>query len=78
MKIKDYKLIIVKNLKALFLKNKKSHVSMLIHDSVVLDLAEADMQELKKIVDIFSDTRYGKYKVGVSAGKSFGNMRRVR
>ena len=61
-----------------FLKNKKSHVSMLIHDSVVLDLAEADMQELKKIVDIFSDTRYGKYKVGVSAGKSFGNMRRVR
>ena len=61
-----------------FLKSRASHISMLIHDSVVLDLAESDMQELKKIVDIFSDTRYGRYKVGVSAGKTFGNMRRLK
>jgi hypothetical protein len=61
-----------------FLKNKKSHISMLIHDSIVLDLAECDMPELKKIVNIFSNTRYGKYKVGVSAGKTFGDLRRIR
>ncbi len=61
-----------------FLRDKKSRISMLIHDSVILDLAECDMQELKKIVNIFSETRYGRYKVGVSAGKSFGSMRRIR
>jgi len=61
-----------------FLKDKKSHISMLIHDSIVLDLAECDMPELKKIVNIFSETRYGKYKVGVSAGKTFGDLRRIR
>ena len=51
---------------------------MLIHDSVVLDLHQEDMKDLKKIVDIFSDTMYGAYKVGVSAGKTFGTMRRIR
>ncbi len=61
-----------------FLNDKKSHISMLIHDSIVLDLAECDMSELKKIVNIFSETRYGRYKVGVSAGKTFGTMRRIR
>lgn len=61
-----------------FLQDRKSKVSMLIHDSVVLDLAQDDMSDLKKIVDIFSNTRYGKYKVGVSAGRSFGEMRRIR
>ncbi len=61
-----------------FLSDKKSRIAMLIHDSVILDLAECDMQELKKIVNIFSETRYGRYKVGVSAGKSFGSMRRIR
>lgn len=61
-----------------FLRGKKSQVSMLIHDSVVLDLSQGDMTDLKKIVNIFSDTRYGRYKVGVSAGRSFGDMRRIR
>lgn len=60
------------------LEKRKSFISMLIHDSVVLDLASEDMKILKNIVDIFSNTRYGKYKVGVNVGKSFGNMRRVR
>jgi len=61
-----------------FLSDRKSNISMLIHDSVVLDLHEEDMKDLKKIVDIFSNTVYGRYKVGVSAGKTFGTLRRVR
>ena len=61
-----------------FLSRRRSNISMLIHDSVVLDLHQEDMKDLKKIVDIFSDTMYGAYKVGVSAGKTFGTMRRIR
>jgi hypothetical protein len=61
-----------------FLKDKKSYISMLIHDSIVLDVAECDLPKLKKIIDIFSDTRYGTYKVGVSAGRNFGEMRKIQ
>tara|TARA_B100000287_G_scaffold432925_1_gene493393 strand:+ start:1144 stop:2328 length:1185 start_codon:yes stop_codon:yes gene_type:complete len=61
-----------------YLKNKKSQISMLIHDSVVLDVADCDLSDLKEMVEIFSNTPYGKYKVGVSVGKSFGDMRKVR
>lgn len=61
-----------------FLLKRRSHISMLIHDSVVLDISKEDLSDLKEIVDIFSDTCYGKYKVGVSVGKNFGEMRSIR
>ena len=60
------------------LSERQSHISMLIHDSVVLDVAEADLPSLKEIVNIFSNTCYGEYKVGISVGKTFGDMRSIR
>jgi len=60
-----------------FLKNKKSSISMMIHDSIVLDVANEDLDLVKEMVNIFSDTKFGQYRVGVSAGKNFGDLRKL-
>lgn len=60
-----------------YLKNKQSHVSMLIHDSIILDLCNSDLDKVKEMVNIFSDTRFGTYRVGVKAGKNFGDLRKL-
>lgn len=60
-----------------FLKNKKSRISMMIHDSIVLDVANEDLNSVKEMVNIFSDTSLGHYRVGVSAGKNFGDLRKL-
>ena len=60
------------------LKGKKSHIAFLIHDAVYIDLAEEDRYELLKVLDIFKKTRYGIYKVNVSAGKTLGAMKELR
>ena len=60
-----------------FLKDKDSHVSFCIHDNVVLDMTEEDCKKLPEIVRIFADTKLGKYKVNVRAGKNFGEMKEI-
>ena len=60
-----------------YLKNKKSYVSMLIHDSIILDLCNSDLDNVKEMVNIFSQTKFGTYRVGVKAGKNFGDLRKL-
>lgn len=60
-----------------FLKNKKSNISMLIHDSVIVDVASEDLNDVKQMVNIFSDTALGSYRVGASAGRNFGDLRKL-
>ena len=60
-----------------FLKDKKSFISFSVHDSLVIDLAEEEKEILSSIVDIFSKTDLGKFKVNVSAGKDYSNMRKL-
>lgn len=61
-----------------FLENSKSKICMLIHDSVVIDLSSEDLQKMKEIVNLFSNTQLGSYRVGVRAGKDFGDLRRLQ
>tara|TARA_A200000159_G_C7335339_1_gene344852 strand:- start:2407 stop:3591 length:1185 start_codon:yes stop_codon:yes gene_type:complete len=60
------------------LENKKSEVRFLVHDSVLLDLSDEDKALLPEMIDKFSKTPLGKYKVGVSIGKSYGEMRKMK
>jgi hypothetical protein len=60
-----------------FLEGKDSHVSFCIHDNVVLDMTEEDCKKLPEIVRIFANTKLGKYKVNVRAGKNFGDMKEI-
>jgi len=61
-----------------YLQDKKSSISLLIHDSLLLDLCDDERALLPEILNIFSDTSMGKYRVGVHAGKCFGEMREVK
>ncbi len=60
------------------LANKRSTIAFVIHDSVVLDFADEDRQELMSLVNEFSSTRLGKFMVNISAGKNFGKLRELR
>ena len=60
------------------LRGTKSHISFLIHDAVYIDLAEEDRYEILNLLDTFRDTRYDKFKVNVSAGKSLGEMKPLK
>ena len=59
------------------LADKKSFISFSVHDSLVIDLAEEERDILTEIVDTFSDTDLGKFKVYVSAGRDYSNMRKL-
>ena len=59
------------------LKGRKSTIAFLIHDAVYIDLADEDRYDLLKVLDTFSQTRYSKFKVNVSAGKSLGEMKEL-
>ena len=57
------------------LKEKKSYVAFTLHDSLVIDMSLEDKHMLNDLVSTFENTDLGKYKVNVSAGKNFGDMR---
>jgi hypothetical protein len=40
-------------------------------------MTEEDCKKLPEIVRIFADTKLGKYKVNVRAGKNFGEMKEI-
>ena len=58
-----------------FLENKKSFVKFCNHDSIVIDLAEEDQYDINKISKLFSDTRFGKFKVNHEGGKNWSEMK---
>jgi hypothetical protein len=57
-----------------YLKGSSSHIAFPIHDSVVIDMSKKDLDKLPRIIDIFSDTELGKFKVNVSRGANFGQL----
>ena len=60
-----------------YLKGCKTNVAFPIHDSVVLDFSIEDRGKLGEIVDLFSNTELGKFKVNVSVGSNFGNLQKL-
>jgi len=58
-----------------FLQDKKSHIAFPIHDALILDLKAEETNLIPEIIDIFSDTELGRFKVGSTAGKNFFDMK---
>ena len=58
-------------------QDKKTFVAFTMHDSVVLDFAKEDAHLIKESVDIFSNTRFGRYLTNIKMGKNFGDMREI-
>ena len=59
------------------LKEKKSFISFTLHDSIVIDYDDRERDIVGELINIFSETPFGIFKVNVSAGKSYGTMRRI-
>ena len=60
-----------------FLRDKKTNVAFVIHDSIVLDMSYDERHLLSQIVEIFEDTRLGKFPSGLSIGRNLGNLVRL-
>jgi hypothetical protein len=54
--------------------NAKSYVSMLIHDSMILDFDRMDYKLLNQIKDAFKQTRYGDFKLNIQVGRTLGDL----
>jgi hypothetical protein len=61
-----------------FLEDKDSFIKFCMHDSVVIDLAEGDLDCIEEIIKIFSNTRFGGIKANVSVGRHFGSMKKLK
>jgi len=60
------------------LASNRSRIAFIVHDSIVLDLADEDRQMLPQLINEFSSTRLGKFMVNINAGKNFGKLRELR
>ena len=60
------------------LKDKKSFIKFCLHDSVVIDLLDEERYEIKEILEIFSNTKMGKFMASLSVGKNFGDLQRIK
>jgi len=61
-----------------FLKDMKSRLAFVMHDSVVLDVSKEEKNKIPEIVDLFQSTRFGKYVTNVRLGKNFGDMKEIK
>jgi len=58
------------------LHKRKTKITALIHDSILLDFAKEDKDIFKGLIKEFGNTDLGVFKVNVSLGTDFGNMRK--
>tara|TARA_R100000805_G_C3614771_1_gene116017 strand:- start:14 stop:1207 length:1194 start_codon:yes stop_codon:yes gene_type:complete len=61
-----------------FLHNKKSFISHIVHDEVVVDLHDSDRGLVSEIRDIFSNNKLDKFMVNLSAGKNYYELSELK
>ena len=59
------------------LKGKNSKIAFIVHDSIVVDVDKKDFNMMTDMLSCFSETRLGRFKVNLSGGKDFGNMKKI-
>jgi hypothetical protein len=60
-----------------YLKNAKSFVHSVVHDSLTIDLSLEDRRLLPDIQEIFEDTQLGWFRSSVHAGKNLRDLEKV-
>jgi len=60
------------------LKGRASRIAFSVHDSLVIDMSLEDTDLVKAMVEEFSDTPFGRFKVNVNVGSDYGNLREAR
>ena len=57
-----------------FLQDKKSFVSHIVHDEIVLDMADDERDLIVDIKKMFSENKLGNYLVNLKAGKNYFDL----
>jgi DNA polymerase I-like protein with 3'-5' exonuclease and polymerase domains len=60
------------------LEGSKSKVAFVVHDEVVLDLAEEDKERIIELKEIFENNKLGRFMANTAAGKTFGTMKELK
>ena len=58
-----------------FLEGKRSFISHIVHDELVIDMADEDREMIVSIKDMFATNKVGTYLVNVSAGKNYFDLK---
>ena len=61
-----------------FLKDKKSFVSHIVHDEVVIDLHDEDRDIVALMKNIFENNLLGKFVSNVNAGKNYYDLKELK
>lgn len=61
-----------------YLSTMKSKIAFLMHDSIIVDFSASEKSKLLEIINIFRDTRFGKYGINVNIGKNFGELKELK
>ena len=61
-----------------FLKDKKSFISHVIHDEIVLDVADSERGIVPEIKELFANNKLAKYEVNVNAGSNYYELEVLR
>jgi len=59
------------------LRDKKSHIAFCLHDSLIIDFSDEDVDIINDLKSAFAKTPLGEFKINTFGGKDFGNMKRM-
>ena len=60
------------------LSGRKTKISFIIHDSIVLDFCSEDKELFNEIGLLMGDTRFGKFLVSANIGKNFADLKEAK
>jgi len=60
------------------LENTKPKVAFVVHDEVVLDIAEEDKEKIPELKAMFENNKLGNFMANTKAGKSYGKMMELK
>jgi len=61
-----------------FLEDKKSFISHIVHDEVVIDLADEERDLVPEIKEIFAHNKLDTFLVNLSCGKNYGELKELQ
>ena len=59
------------------LEDCKSKVAFIVHDEIVLDIHAEDRYKIPELKEVFQNTKLGKFRANIKAGKSYGVMKEI-
>ena len=61
-----------------FLEGKKSFISHIVHDEIVVDLADSEREIAPQIREIFANNKIGNFMVNLTCGKNYLEMEELK